>query len=147
MVSKLFRLEHIDTATFQQQVGQFLSGFGSIVPFQNSNAVIVTDTVANLQRLEYIVDQVDRQVDIETKFYQINYAKPSELVQEIRTMLDSARTSLQGTCRRRARRRPTGPAQPAGAAADARRATGPRRSRQQLVATVGADEQLLHHAR
>lgn len=97
VVSKLFRLQHIDTTTFQQQVAQFLSGFGSIVPFQNSNAVIVTDTVANLQRLEYVVEEVDRQVEVETKFYEIRYAQASELAQQIRTMLESARTSLQGT--------------------------------------------------
>ncbi len=97
VVSKLFRLQFLDSASFQTQVQPFLSGFGTIVPFQNSNAVIVTDTVANLQRLEYVVSEVDRRVNIETKFYQINYAKASELAAQIKSMIESARSSTGST--------------------------------------------------
>jgi len=55
IVSKLFRLQYLDPALFQSQMGPFLSGFGFVVPFQNSSTVVVTDTVSNLQRLEYLV--------------------------------------------------------------------------------------------
>ncbi|MGH8021618.1 MAG: type II secretion system secretin GspD [Opitutaceae bacterium] len=96
VVSKLFRLQYLDSASFQQQVAPFLSGFGTIVPFQNSNAVIVTDTVANLQRLEYVVNEVDKRVNIETKFYQIRYATASELADQIRSMIESARGGQNG---------------------------------------------------
>ncbi len=96
VVSKLFRLQYLDSASFQTQVAPFLSGFGTIVPFQNSNAVIVTDTVANLQRLEYVVSEVDKRVNIETKFYQIRYATASELADQIRNMIESARGGQGG---------------------------------------------------
>jgi len=96
VVSKLFRLQYLDSASFQTQVAPFLSGFGTVVPFQNSNAVIVTDTVANLQRLEYVVTEVDKRVNIETKFYQIRYATASEMADQIRTMIESARGGSGG---------------------------------------------------
>lgn len=97
VVSKLFRLEYLDSASFQTQIGPLLSpGFGAVVPFQNSNMVMVTDTVANLQRLEYVVEQVDRQLQIETKFYQIQYAEATDLADQIRAMIESARTGLAG---------------------------------------------------
>ncbi|RME69675.1 MAG: hypothetical protein D6781_08080, partial [Verrucomicrobia bacterium] len=96
VVSKLFRLQYLDPGSFQQQAAQFVSGFATIVPFQNSNAVIVTDTIANLQRLEYVVSEVDRRLEIETKFYQINYANATELAEQIRAMIESARSSLAG---------------------------------------------------
>jgi general secretion pathway protein D len=96
VVSKLFRLQFLDSASFQTQVAPFLSGFGTVVPFQNSNAVIVTDTIANLQRLEYVVGEVDKRVNIETKFYQIRYATASELANQIRTMIESARGGSGG---------------------------------------------------
>lgn len=96
VVSKLFRLQYLDSATFQQQAAQFVSGFATIVPFQNSNAVIVTDTIANLQRLEYVVSEVDRRLEIETKFYQIHYANAVELGEQIQSMIESARSSLAG---------------------------------------------------
>ncbi|BET65385.1 hypothetical protein ASA1KI_03030 [Opitutales bacterium ASA1] len=96
VVSKLFRLQFLDSASFQTQVAPFLSGFGTVVPFQNSNAVIVTDTIANLQRLEYVVTEVDKRVNIETKFFQIRYATASELANQIRTMIESARGGSGG---------------------------------------------------
>ena len=50
VVSKLFRLQYLDSQTFQSQIQPFLSpNFSTIIPFQNSNAVIVTDTISNFR--------------------------------------------------------------------------------------------------
>lgn len=94
VVSKLFRLKYLDSQSFQTQIQPFLSSFHSIIPFQNSNAVIVTDTVSNLQRLEYVVSEVDKpsKLNIETVFYTLQYAQASEVAQQIQSMIDDART-------------------------------------------------------
>jgi general secretion pathway protein D len=97
VVSKLFRLIYLDSATFQTQIQPFLSpGFGTIIPFQNSNAVIVTDTVSNLQRLEYVVSEVDKpsRLNIETKFYTLMYATASEIGAQINTLIETARSGF-----------------------------------------------------
>jgi general secretion pathway protein D len=97
VVSKLFRLTYLDSATFQTQIQPFLSpGFGTIIPFQNSNAVIVTDSVSNLQRLEYVVSEVDKpsRLNIETKFYTLQYATASEVGAQINTLIESARSGF-----------------------------------------------------
>ncbi|MEZ5277721.1 MAG: secretin N-terminal domain-containing protein [Opitutaceae bacterium] len=97
VVSKLFRLTYLDSATFQTQIQPFLSpGFGTIIPFQNSNAVIVTDTISNLQRLEYVVSEVDRpsRLNIETKFYTLQYATASEVGGQINSLIESARSGF-----------------------------------------------------
>ncbi len=94
VVSKLFRFEHLDSQTFQQQIQPFLSPtFSSIIPFQNSNAVIVTDTVSNLQRLEYVVSEVDKpsRLNISPVFFTLQYAQASEVAQQIQGMIDDAR--------------------------------------------------------
>ncbi|EDY84585.1 Bacterial type II and III secretion system protein [Verrucomicrobiia bacterium DG1235] len=94
VVSKLFRLQHLDSQTFQQQIQPFLSpGFSSIIPFQNSNAVIVTDTISNLQRLEYVVGEVDKpsRLNIEPVFYTLQFAQASEVAQQIQQMIEDAR--------------------------------------------------------
>jgi len=94
VVSKLFRLQYLDSQTFQNQIQPFLSpGFSSIIPFQNSNAVIVTDTVSNLQRLEYVVSQVDKpsRLNIETRFYTLQFAQASEVSQQIQSLIENAR--------------------------------------------------------
>lgn len=95
VVSKLFRLQHLDSQTFQQQIQQFLSpGFSSIIPFQNSNAVIVTDTISNLQRLEYVVGEVDKpsRLNIEPAFYTLQFAQASEVAQQVQQMIEDARS-------------------------------------------------------
>ncbi|MDQ8202966.1 secretin N-terminal domain-containing protein [Pelagicoccus sp. SDUM812003] len=94
VVSKLFRLQHLDSQTFQQQIQPFLSpGFSSIIPFKNSNAVIVTDTISNLQRLEYVVGEVDKpsRLNVEPFFYTLQFAQAAEVAQQIQQMIDDAR--------------------------------------------------------
>jgi general secretion pathway protein D len=95
VVSKLFRLQHLDTTTFQNQVQPFLSpGFGSVVPFQNSNTLLVTDTISNLQRLEYVLAQVDRPRDLVTKFYTLKYAQAQAVAEKMKSLIETTRTAF-----------------------------------------------------
>ncbi len=95
VVSKLFRLQYLDTQTFQQQIQQFLSpAFSSVIQFQNTNAVIVTDTVSNLQRVEYVVQEVDKpsRLNIETRFYTLEFAQASAVAEQMQALIDDARS-------------------------------------------------------
>lgn len=95
IVSKLFRLEHLDTATFQTQIQPFLSpGFGAAVPFQNSNTILVTDTVSNLQRLEYVLDQVDKPRELTTKFYTLHFAQAQAVAEKIKSLIETTRSAF-----------------------------------------------------
>ncbi len=95
VVSKLFRLEHLDTTTFQNQVQPFLSpGFGAVVPFQNSNTLLVTDTISNLQRLEYVLEQVDRPRDLVTKFYTLKFAQAQAVAERIKSLIETTRSAF-----------------------------------------------------
>lgn len=95
IVSKLFRLEHLDTTTFQNQVQPFLSpGFGAVVPFQNSNTLLVTDTISNLQRLEYVLEQVDKPRDLVTKFYTLKFAQAQAVAEKIKSLIETTRSAF-----------------------------------------------------
>jgi general secretion pathway protein D len=95
IVSKLFRLSHLDTTSFQNQVQPFLSpGFGSVVPFQNSNTLLVTDTISNLQRLEYVLAEVDKPRDLVTKFYTLKYAQAQAVSEKIKSLIETTRTAF-----------------------------------------------------
>jgi general secretion pathway protein D len=124
VVSKLFRLKYLDSGTFQTQIQPFLSpAFSSIIPFQNSNAVIVTDTISNLQRLEYVVSEVDipSRLNIKTKFYTLQYATASEVAQQLKSLIDSARSGF-GTQQTPQQSRQAGPSpRPAAVGANAAR--------------------------
>ena len=95
VVSKIFRLQHLDSQTFQQQVQPFMSpGFSQIIPFENSNAVLVTDTISNLQRLEYVVSEVDKplKLNITPIFFTLQFAQASEVAQQLQGLIDDARS-------------------------------------------------------
>lgn len=98
IVSKLFRLEHLDTTAFQNQVQPFLSpGFGAVVPFQNSNTLLVTDTISNLQRLEYVLEQVDRPRDLVTRFYTLKFAQAQAVAEKVKNLIETTRTAFNRT--------------------------------------------------
>ena len=95
IVSKLFRLAHLDTTTFQNQVQPFLSpGFGAVVPFQNSNTLLVTDTISNLQRLEYVLVEVDKPRDLVTKFYTLKFAQAQAVSEKIKSLIETTRSAF-----------------------------------------------------
>lgn len=95
VVSKLFRLEHLDTVTFQTQIQPFLSpGFGTVVPFQNTNTLLVTDTVSNLQRLEYVLKEVDHPRNLATKFYTLRYAQAATVAEKLKSLIESTRSAF-----------------------------------------------------
>lgn len=95
VVSRLFQLKHLDTTTFQNQVQPFLSpGFGAVVPFQNSNTILVTDTVSNLQRLEYVLEQVDKPRDLVTEFYTLKFAQAQAVAEKIKSLIETTRTAF-----------------------------------------------------
>jgi general secretion pathway protein D len=58
------------------------------VVLEKANSALVTDTVANLQRLETLIRAVDRPNDGATPvFYPVHHAKASDLVSKIKTLL------------------------------------------------------------
>ena len=63
--------------------------YGGPVPLPNANAVLITDSVSNLQRIELLLQQVDKPVTagMKPKFYTVKNVKASELVNKLRTIL------------------------------------------------------------
>lgn len=91
VATKVFQLEFMRVAPdFQQMVQGILNPFyGGPVPLQNANAAIITDSVSNLQRVELLLQQLDKPstAGMKPKFYTLRYAKASDLVTKLRTIL------------------------------------------------------------
>ncbi|HVS52671.1 MAG TPA: secretin N-terminal domain-containing protein [Opitutaceae bacterium] len=89
---KVFQLQFLRVQEFQQLIAPILNQLLTAQPVAllNSNAIMITDSVSNLQRVEALVQQLDKpaMAGMRPKFYQLhNGAKASDLVQKIRTML------------------------------------------------------------
>lgn len=91
VASKLFQLEFMRVAEFvpMLQQGILNPNYGGPVQLPNANAVLITDSISNLQRVEVLLQHVDKPVTagMKPKFYQLREAKASDLVNKLRTIL------------------------------------------------------------
>lgn len=91
IVAKLFQLEFLRVSEFTPQLGAMLNPANAAQPvvFEKTNALLVTDSVSNLQRIETLLRQLDRPAgDIAPpRFYTLRHAKAGEVVNKIKGML------------------------------------------------------------
>jgi general secretion pathway protein D len=102
IASKVFQLDFLrvqEVAPMIQQIANPSLG-AQAVQFMNANALFVTDSVANLQRIETLLKQVDQPAmsGLRPKFYTLtNGAKASDVVQRIRTIFSGPLLQQLGT--------------------------------------------------
>jgi general secretion pathway protein D len=89
--SKVFQLEFLRVGEVVPLLqGMLNPTYGGPVQLPNANAALITDSVSNLQRVELLLQQLDKPVGagMRPKFYQLqNGAKASDVVQKLRTIL------------------------------------------------------------
>lgn len=90
VASKLFLLDFLRVQEFQQMLTMIGNpNISQPVPVQNANAILVTDTISNLQRIEVMLQQIDKPLmsGMTPKFYPLHHAKASDLVGKLHGML------------------------------------------------------------
>lgn len=102
IAAKIFQLEFLRVAEVQPVLQNILNlQLGTTaIPMQTANALMVTDSVANLQRVEALLKELDKPIaeGLRPKFYQLrNGAKASDLMGKIRTVLQSIQPQLAAT--------------------------------------------------
>jgi general secretion pathway protein D len=94
IVTKLFELNFLRVSEFVPQIQSFMTpGIGGgIVQLEKSNVALVTDSLENIQKIERLIDEVDkpRPNSLTPKFYQLHNAKASDVVTKIHTMFAGA---------------------------------------------------------
>ena len=101
IVSKIFQLNFLRVAEFMPQITGLLNpGTGSPpVLFDKANAALITDTLSNLQRIETLVAKLDQPMlaGLSPKFYQLHFAKASDVVNKMHAILSGALQNQVGT--------------------------------------------------
>jgi general secretion pathway protein D len=95
IATKIFELTFLRVSEFVPQIQSFMTpGVASgIVQLEKANVIMVTDTVENIQRIERLLDEVDkpREGSLVPKFYTLkNGAKAADVVTKIHAMLTGA---------------------------------------------------------
>lgn len=98
---KVFQLEFLRAAEFQPIIQPLLNpnAGAAVIVLQNANAMMITDSVSNLQRVETLIEQLDRPVSagMKPKFYTLQEARASDLVQKLRTILQGTLQTQLGS--------------------------------------------------
>ena len=90
VATKLFQLEFLRANELKDQITPLLNpNLGGPVIFEKTNAVLITDTLSTLQRIEQLIRQLDRPAtaSLKPKFYPLHFAKASDLVNKISAIL------------------------------------------------------------
>lgn len=72
--TRLFELEYLNVAQISSMLGSFVTpGLSTYAVFEKSNAIYMTDTLANLQRFQRVLNKVDRMPSFteEIRMYQL----------------------------------------------------------------------------
>ena len=101
IASKLYTLQFLRVAEFMPQIAGLLNPAAGSPPvvFDKANAALVTDSVSNLQRVEQLLARLDQPVlaGLTPKFYPLRFAKASDVVNKLRTILSGALQNQLGT--------------------------------------------------
>lgn len=80
MVTHIHQLQHVDIATVEGVIDALISESGSVVPYEPTNTLIITDSGLNLLRLLDVLESLDVPSGQDRiNFYQVQYASAEEL--------------------------------------------------------------------
>ena len=88
--AKLFKLQYLQAETTSgTTITPLLSQSSSAVIFQKSNAILITDALINLQRIERLVNELDKPQHIreEIKFVRLDFVQATEMQQRIENLI------------------------------------------------------------
>jgi len=98
--TKIFQLDFARAQEVQAQIAGTLNPlYGGAVVLQNANALLITDSISNLQRAELLLQTIDKPFTGGTKpkFYQLRDAKASDLVNKLRGIITGPLQQQLGT--------------------------------------------------
>jgi general secretion pathway protein D len=98
--AKLFKLNYLNAETGAAPlVNNLISSTSSVIPFPKSNALLVTDALINLQRIETVIDEADQAQSVrETiKFIKLNFVQAADMQSRIESLIQGPLNSyLEG---------------------------------------------------
>ncbi len=88
--AKLFKFDYLQAeSTSGTIITPLLSQNSSVVIFQKSNAILITDALINLQRIEHLITEMDKPQEVreEIQFVKLNFVQAAEMQQRIENLI------------------------------------------------------------
>ncbi|ROR03133.1 type II secretion system secretin GspD [Desulfosoma caldarium] len=88
-VTRLIRLRYLGAETAAANIKPFLSPNAVVVPDKASNALVVTDTLTNIEKVAGVlaIMDMDRIQEVSWRIFPLRYAEASEVAQELTEIL------------------------------------------------------------
>lgn len=93
VISRLFTGKFLRASEIQGMIANLLDPSAAIVlQFERSNSLLITDQVANIQRVERVLAEIDKPatLSVSTRFHTLRFAKASDVANQIRNTASGA---------------------------------------------------------
>ncbi len=101
LVSQLIELKYIEIPEAQTFMQNLLHSYGKVIPMERINALLVTDTAVNIERIREILDKLDQPLGAreEMRIFPIHHAKASEIQAKLESIIADAAQDRARTVR------------------------------------------------
>ena len=96
IVTQLVPLKHADVVTLGRLLASLVEKTGLLVPYAETNTLIVIDTMSNINRLVRIITELDVPGEEEIWVTQLRYAKADDLAKKLVTLFQERRGAAPG---------------------------------------------------
>lgn len=93
IVTQLVPLKHADSLNLARLLASLVEKTGLLVPYAETNTLIVIDTMSNINRLVRIIGELDVPGDEEIWVTQLRYAKADDLAKKLATLFQERRAA------------------------------------------------------
>ena len=96
IVTQMVPLTHADALNLARLLASLVEKTGLLVPYAETNTLIVIDTLSNINRLVRIITELDVPGDEEIWVTQLKYAKAADLAKNLATLFQERRGAAAG---------------------------------------------------
>jgi general secretion pathway protein D len=92
LASRVFRLKYVEAKDIDPVLRPMMHAFGQMTPFPRTNALLITDTSANLLEMQKVIDHLDRPLEakVKAKFYTLKHGKARDVAARITEVLTAS---------------------------------------------------------
>lgn len=89
-LTRIVQLQHVDANLVVQTLMPLMPQYAFMAAVPDSNSVILSDTAANVKRLESIIQQIDKSDLQKIEVIHLRYANAVDLIQSLNTLITSS---------------------------------------------------------
>lgn len=93
----VLRLEHVPAAQLVPLLRPLLPAHAHLAAMQSSNSLVISDSGRNIQRIRYLIRQIDKPVESDVEVIRLAHASADEIVATINALNASSRADATAT--------------------------------------------------